>query len=313
MGSGIINTNHIRIWYEAFGDKSHPAVLLMMGNSCDAMMWPADFCHLLADLGLYVIRFDQRDTGLSTWVDYQIEPYTLIDMARDAVGLLEGLHIPKAHMIGFSTGGAIALLLAFHYPEKILSLTLMMTSLDLTIKNDAFLGLDTSRSTLPPPRQDFIQAVLQLNAKEPKDRDEKIQQLVANFRLANGKKAPFDQDFFYRLFEYSLGRVDGKSKKGGHQSNHALATSATTPLTPKELKEISVSTLVISGSEDPIFPPPHGEALANTIPHAQLLLIQEMGHILSPLFFSKIATAIDHHIQHAKVRKKDTESFPGSN
>ena len=177
MGSGVINTNHIRIWYESFGDKRHPAILLVMGNSCDAIMWPTDFCHLLEDLGLYVIRFDQRDTGLSTWIDYQIEPYTLIDMARDAVGLLEEIHIQKAHIIGFSTGGAIALLLAFHYPEKILSLTLMMTSLDLTIKNDAFLGLDTSRSTLPPPRQDFIQAVLQLNAKEAKDRHEKIQQL----------------------------------------------------------------------------------------------------------------------------------------
>lgn len=287
--------NNMQIWHETFGDKNNPAVLLMMGNGCDAMLWPGIFCENLARRGFYVIRFDQRDTGLSSWIDFTQNPYTLMDMAGDAVGLLDVLDIQKSHIVGFSTGGLIAQLLALHFPQRILSLTLMMTSIDLTIKNDAFCGIDMSGAKLPPPKPEFIQAVLQLNSVKPVSLPEKIKRLVDNFRLANGAKAPYDEQFFYQLFECSLKRIDGKLNKVGHESNHSLATSATPMLREEELASISKPTLVIEGGEDPIFPG-HAEAMVKLIPNAQLLLIEEMGHTLNPHYFSVIINAMADHM-----------------
>jgi pimeloyl-ACP methyl ester carboxylesterase len=172
-----------------------------MGNSCDAVMWPDQFCQLLAEQGLFVIRFDQRDTGLSTWVDFAEAPYTLMDMAQDIVGLLDALKIEKAHIVGYSTGGLIAQLLAIYFPKRVLSLSLLMTSTDLTIKNDAFRGLDMSKAKLSPPKPEFIKGIFALHAKPQTNLGEKVSFLVESFRLANGPKADFDTGFFSELFE----------------------------------------------------------------------------------------------------------------
>jgi pimeloyl-ACP methyl ester carboxylesterase len=299
--------NHMQIWYETFGNKSNPAVLLMMGNSCDAIMWPDIFCQSLAERDYYVIRFDQRDTGLSSWIDFAKEPYTLMDMVDDAIGLLDALNIQKAHIVGFSTGGLIAQLLTIHFSQRVLSLILMMSSIDLTIKNDAFRGIDMSSSKLPPPKQEFIQAILHLNAVQPSSLPEKIKQLVENFRLANGSKSFYDEEFFYQLFERSLKRVDGKSRKVGHESNHALATSATPIITEQKFATVSKPTLVIAGSEDPIFPPAHAEAMVKAIPYAQLLLIEKMGHILNPVFFLPIIDAVGQHMLEASLHDHEND------
>lgn len=300
MPAHVVHVNKIDIWYETFGDIKNPAILLMMGNSCDAVIWPDQFCKNLAHNGHYVIRFDQRDTGLSTWFDFNQAPYTLFNMMEDALGLLNILVINKAHIVGFSTGGTIAQLLALHHSDKVLSLTLMMTSMDLTIKNDAFAGKDMSNAPFAPPTKEFIDAVSAINAQPTKNNHEKIVQLVQNFNVANGKIAPFDTDFYYKLFEKSMKRIEQKTNKKshiGHASNHALATSATKPVTQQELASITTPTLIIAGGQDPIFPPGHAEAMAKIIPNAQLLIISQMGHILTPLFFEEIITTITKHTQ----------------
>lgn len=297
MQNLVIVSNGKNIWYETFGSKENPAVLLNMGNGCDAMMWPDAFCESLAQRKFCVIRFDQRDTGLSTWVDFSKEPYTLMDMVNDCLGLLDALNISKAHIVGFSTGGLIAQLLTIHFPDRVLSLILMMTSIDLTIKNDAFLGLDLSQSKLPPPKQEYIKAVKELNAVSPTTQIGKIKLLVENFKLANGSKSPYDEAFFYQLFENSLNRVRGKLGKVGHESNHALATSRTPIISEQEFASISRPTLVIAGSEDPIFPPTHAEATSRIIPGANLLMVEGMGHILNPVFFQKILDAMVDHMK----------------
>lgn len=285
-----------RLWYETLGSKKDPALLLLMGNSCDALMWPKSFCTMLAEKGLYVIRYDQRDTGLSTWYDFSKNPYTLLDMAKDAVSLLIKEKLEKAHILGFSTGGAVSELIALHFPDRVSSLTLMMTSIDLTIKNDAFMGKDTSKASLPAPKASFIQAILEMKKRPVFSLHEKIELMVDNFKEVNGPLAPYDREFFYRLFEASLKRVDGRSQKVGHESNHALATSAQEPLTKNELKKIRARTLVISGAEDPIFPPPHGEKTAEAIPGASHHLVERMGHTLNPIFFEEISQVIVRHI-----------------
>jgi len=296
MENKVILPSRIQICYETFGRNEDPAVVLNMGNSCDATMWPEQFCQMLAMRGFFVIRFDQRDTGLSTWIDFLEYPYSLMDMVQDIIELLDALKIEKAHIVGYSTGGLISQLLAIHFPRRVLSLVLMMTSTDLTIKNDAFRGLDMSNAKLPPPKPEFIEGILALLSKPQNNLKEKIDFLVESFRLGNGSKAPFNADFFYKLFENSLRRVDGKLRKGGHESNHALATSATPVIQDSEFANISASTLVISGGEDPIFPPPHGEAICKAIQGSKLLLIEEMGHILNPVFFEQIVEALADHM-----------------
>ncbi len=303
MIGNSIKANGIDLWYETFGDSKNPAILLLMGNSCDAIMWPEPFCNDLAQKGYYVIRFDQRDTGESTWFEFNKTPYTLCDMATDAVELLNALTITKAHIIGFSTGGTIAQLITIHHPSKVLSLTLMMPSMDLTIKNDAFAGKDIRNASFPPPKKEFIHAILALNSQPTNTRHEKILQLVQNFKLANGNKAPFDEHFFYTLFEKSIKRTENKTKTKtqiGNASNHALATSATQPVSKKELATITLPTLIIAGGQDPLFPLAHSEAMTNIIPNAQLLIIDKMGHILTPIFFNQVITAITEHLMKVK-------------
>lgn len=297
----IVALKEVSLWCETFGRPNDPAVLLMMGNGCDATMWPDDFCRALAEHALYVVRFDQRDTGLSSSFDFASQPYTLMDMVQDAIGLLDALHVSKAHIVGYSTGGLIAQLLAIHYAGRVSSLILMMTSLDLTIKNDAFLGLDLSHAKLPPPKPEFIQGILQLKERPiPKNLEEKAAFLVENFHLANGSKAPFDGPYFKRLFTQSLSRTEGSLRLTGHESNHALATSATPVIQEQEFTQIQAPTLVINGAEDPIFPPAHAQALARAIHGAKQLQIEAMGHVLNPVFFDQIVKAIANHIRGVK-------------
>jgi len=302
MENKVVLPSKIQICYETFGEVENPAVLLIMGNSCDAVMWPDQFCHALSERGLFVIRFDQRDTGFSTWIDFSEEPYTLMDMVQDILGLLDTLKIEKAHIVGYSTGGLIAQLLAIHFPKRVLSLVLMMTSTDLTIKNDAFMGLDMSKAKLPPPKPEFIKGVFALHAKPQTNLEEKISFLVETFRLANGSKAGYDAGFFSKLFEKSLKRVDEKLRKGGHESNHALATSATPVIRNAEFAKIAVPTLVVSGGEDPIFPPAHSEAICKVIKKSKLILIEKMGHVLNPIFFDQIVESMTQHIISSSLR-----------
>ncbi len=296
MENRVILPSQIQICYETFGEIGKPPVLLIMGNSCDAVMWPDSFCRALANRGLFVIRFDQRDTGLSTWINFSEAPYTLMDMVQDIVGLFDAMRIEKAHIVGYSTGGLIAQLFAIHFPKRVLSLILMMTSTDLTIKNDAFRKLDMSQAKLPPPKSEFIKGILALHTKPQTNLKEKVSFLVESFRLANGSKSAYDSDFFSKLFERSLKRVDGKLRKGGHESNHALATSATPVIRDFEFARISAPTLVISGSEDPILPPAHGKAIAKAIKRSNLLSIEGMGHVLNPVFFEQIIEAMACHM-----------------
>lgn len=290
-----IKNNTIELWCETFGKKNNPAIMLIMGNSCDAMMWPDDFCKNLAAHNFYVIRFDQRDTGLSTKIDFATNPYTLSDMALDVIAILNALAIKQAHIVGFSTGGLIAQLLAINHTERVSSLILMMTSPDLTIKNDAFAGKDMSSAWLPAPTKEFINAISAINAKSAPTNEEKIIQLVDNFSLANGTKAPFDRDFFYTLFKNFIERLEADPHKNssiGHKSNHGLATSITPAINQQQLNSITIPTLIISGDQDPIFPPAHSKTIANAIPHAKLIIIENMGHVITPVFFQKITDAI---------------------
>lgn len=291
-----INANGIKIWCETFGNSHHPALLLIMGNSCDAFMWPLDFCQQLAASGWYVIRFDQRDTGLSSHIDFEQSPYSLNNMADDALALLNNLTIEKAHVLGYSTGGAIAMHFAHQYPNRVISLILMMTSLNLHIKNDAFQGKDISHAMLSPPKGEYITNIKTVMQKKTNTPQEKIQQYVNLFKLSNGSQLAFDEAYFYTLFEKSQNRrLSPSHKKIGYESNHALATSVTPILSEEQLQGIFLPILIIAGGEDPIFQIDHAHKMAHTFPNAVLYIIKELGHVLNPLCFDEIISTLVMH------------------
>src|SRR5439155_26262945 len=127
MSEGTVTANGIRIWYETFGDPSDPALLLIMGLGAQAVAWDEEFCQRLASASRFVIRYDNRDVGLSQWFD-EGPAYELADMADDAAALLDALGISGAHVVGASMGGMIAQLLALRHPAKVLTLTSIMST-----------------------------------------------------------------------------------------------------------------------------------------------------------------------------------------
>lgn len=299
MPNDIITVNGLKLWYETFGKKTDPAILLMMGNSAQGIMWTDDFCKQLASQNRFIIRYDYRDTGLSSCINYDNHPYSLYDLMSDAIGLLDVLEIQKAHFVGLSMGGALAQLMAIYHSERVLSITCMMSSPDLSVKNDAFKGKDTSKALLPPPKPDFVQAVIALNSVAPKTRQEKITQQVANWRLANGDQALFDEFYWNNLIEKAISREElnptAANLQFANHGNHSKAQSATPEPNLAMLKRINVPMLIIHGKADPIFPPAHAEVTANEVPDAKLLVIDKMGHALSPQFFHQITQAIISH------------------
>ncbi len=143
--------NDITLCYETFGNKTCPTIFLLMGNSTQGIMWDDDFCQKLAKSNYFIVRFDYRDTGLSSCINFDKNPYDLTDLTQDVLGLMDTLEIKQSHFVGLSMGGAIAQLLAIHHPSRVLTVTLLMTSPGFSIKNNAFNNRPTPGSNLSPP------------------------------------------------------------------------------------------------------------------------------------------------------------------
>ncbi|WPB80002.1 alpha/beta hydrolase [Archangium violaceum] len=275
------------LWFGTRGNSAHPPLLLLMGNGCGASFWPEPFCDLLAQGGRRVIRFDYRGTGLSSHEDFDQDPYDLDDLARDALGLLEHLKVERAHLVGLSMGGFIAQRLALRHPERVRSLTSMMSTPDYAVMLHTFIGGEPPTSSLPPPRADWMRALGQL----PRDLSPR-EFLVENWRLANGARAPFDPDYWREL--QALAERRGDSPRAGDDHRRAAERTPHKNLLP-ELPRLTPPSLFIQGSEDPIFPPAHAEAAANAAPRGRLLVVEGMGHALNPCFFPLLTQALLEH------------------
>lgn len=290
--SFMIQANGLSIHVETFGDPDDPSILLVMGNSAPGLLWPDAFCSRLAGRGFHVIRFDQRDTGLSSYIDYDAAPYDLTDLSRDTIAVLDGLGVAKAHVVGMSQGGVLACLIARDHSERVSSLTMLMSSVDLGPKNAAFSGQAPQPGTLSRPAPDYVAAVIALNAAAPQTEAETARQFVENFRLAKGPDSPFDEDTWQALGRevaaISRLRSDRLSARMANNSNHRKAQMATPPLTADDLAAIRVPALILHGTADPIFPPDHADWSAAHIPSARLRFIPKMGHAIDPAFFAPI-------------------------
>ncbi|MFJ3671483.1 alpha/beta fold hydrolase [Streptomyces sp. NPDC090106] len=265
----------VSLAYESFGDPGDPPVLLVMGFGAQMLAWHEDFCRMLADRGRYVIRFDNRDCGLSTkFEDHPVDmgefiaavssgdlptalamiPYRLVDMADDAFGLLTALGVDRAHVVGASMGGMIAQTMALSRPERVLTLTSMMSS--------------TGEEAYGRPSPE-AQAVL--FRPKPAGREEYI--AASERELVWASRRYGDAAVVRELAAASYDRAFYPAGVGRQLGAMILSGSRA-----DALRELRVPTLVIHGLDDRLIDPSGGQRTADLVPGADLLLVPDMGH-----------------------------------
>ncbi|MFX0045032.1 MAG: alpha/beta fold hydrolase [Candidatus Hermodarchaeota archaeon] len=282
-----VKVGDIEIVYDTFGDPSAPPLLLIMGLGSQMILWDDAFCKALAAQGFWVIRFDNRDVGLSSKLDdagtpdafalmqgKAVEvPYKLSDMAADAVGLLDALKIDSAHVAGASMGGMIAQTMAINYPERVRTLTSIMSS--------------TGDPNLPQPKPEAVSILV---ATPPSDRDENIDYSLQVWRTLHGPKFPLDEEY---VRERSARAYDRSYYPEG--TGRQLAAILASGSRKEALKKLKTPTLVIHGDADPLMPVEGGRDTAEAIPGAELLIIEGMGHSIPVEEAPRIIEAIVRH------------------
>ncbi|HEY0540616.1 MAG TPA: alpha/beta hydrolase [Actinoallomurus sp.] len=259
MTEAMVRANGVDLGVETFGDPRAPAILLISGAAASMDWWDAEFCRRIAEGGRLVIRYDHRDTGRSVSYPPGAPGYTGPDLVGDAAALIDALAGGRAHVAGLSMGGGIAQYLAVEYAARVTTLTLMSTS--------------PGPASDLPPMADRLRATFADPAPEPdwSDHDAVVEYLVEEQRPYAGPDT-FDEQHVREIARRVVGRTAGLGSSG----NHWLIDGGE-DLRPR-LGEITAPTLVIHGTEDPLFPPGHGAALSREIPGAELLLLDGVGH-----------------------------------
>src|SRR5918995_92847 len=252
----IIQANGVDLCVQTFGVRSDPPMLLIMGGASSMDWWEDGFCERLAAGSRFVIRYDHRDTGRSVSYEPGAGPYSLRDLAEDAVGLLDAFGLESAHLVGMSVGGWIGQLAALDRPDRVASLTLISTSP----------AAGPSDPDLPEMSEE-LRATFAEEAPEPdwSDRDAVIDYMVEGERPFAGSR-PFDEaavrEIAARAFDRTTNLASGIANHAGIDTGDRWR---------ERLGEVSAPTLVIHGTEDPMFPYGNAVALAKEIAGAQLL------------------------------------------
>jgi len=278
--------NGIQFEYESFGREGDPAILLIMGLGGHLTRWNRELCELLVARGYRVIRFDNRDCGLSTHFDAApvpdlralqngqpvALPYTLDDMAADSIGLLSALDIKQAHLVGASMGGAIAQIAAARYPERVLSLTSIMSS--------------SGNPALPPPTP---AAATALFAPLPRQRDREsiVTDSIARYETLESPAYPTDRSRLRQLFADEYER-NFDPRGVARQLAALIANGDRRPL----LQTITAPTVVVHGAADQLIPLACGEDVARNILSAELRVIDGMGHDFPVALSAELGDAI---------------------
>jgi pimeloyl-ACP methyl ester carboxylesterase len=277
MAERMIEVHGVELCAESFGDPADPPILLIMGVGGSMLWWEDGFCRMLADGGRFVIRYDHRDTGRSVTYEPGHPHYTGSDLVADASGVLDAYRISAAHLVGVSGGGAFAQLLALDFPDRVLSLVLVSTS-----------PATPGDRGLPPPTQEFgrFLATAQVDWS---DAGSAIEYLVAYSHMLAGGQRPFDEAAARELVHRDIERA----RNFAAARNHDLLPDGKRSHEP--LSSITVPTLVIHGTADPMFPLGHGQTLAAEIPGARLLSLEGAGHGVGRADWEPIVSAILEH------------------
>lgn len=293
-----ISANGIEICYEIFGDPGAEPMLLIMGLGAQMVLWDDDFCRQLAARGFRVIRFDNRDIGQSSklsggkrltpfellklrFLKIPVEaPYKLYDMAQDVIGLMDALKIKSAHLVGASMGGMIAQEIAIVFPERVRSLISIMST--------------TGNPKVPPPTRE---AATLLMAPPPATREEYLARFAQTWKMLRAGSFPEDEALDRSRAERCFER--GLNPAGvGRQLRAILASGSR----KQRLASVKAPTLVIHGTVDPLVRPEGGRDTAASIPGAELLMIEGMGHALPIPMWPQVIDAIDRHAHAASAK-----------
>ncbi len=283
----------LEIAYEDFGDPADPPLLLVMGLATQMLGWDERFCTQLADRGFHVIRFDNRDIGLSTHLtevgvpdvaallrgdpDVPAPPYTLLDMARDTAGLLDALGVESAHVVGASMGGMIAQQLAIEHPGRVRSLTSIMSTPSREVGG--------SRP----------EAMAVLFLPPPSDADQAVERAQRVYRVIGSPGYPLDEPRLAEVAREAFAR--GYDPAGVARQFSAVVVS---PDRRPGLTRLTVPTLVIHGEDDPLVQVDGGQATAEAVPGARLVVVPGMGHNLPEPLWPQLVDEIAGHARSAE-------------
>jgi pimeloyl-ACP methyl ester carboxylesterase len=294
----IAHANGIDLCYEIFGDADAEPMLLIMGLGTQMIHWDDDFCRQLAARGFRVIRFDNRDIGKSSRLSggkrlTALEllklrflkipvaaPYTLRDMAEDVIGLMDALHITSAHVVGASMGGMIAQEIAISFPQRVRSLTSIMST--------------TGNPKVPPPTRE---ATAMLLAPPPSTKEEYFARYAQTWKILRVGSFPEDEALDRARAERTFER--GLNPAGAGRQLRAILASGSRK---ERLRSVKAPTLVIHGTVDPLVRPEGGKDTAASISGAKLLMIEGMGHALPIRMWPQIVDAIDQHAHAASAK-----------
>lgn len=281
----FVENGPVRLWTESFGHPKNPPLLLIIGAGTQGIFWPTAFCEKLAQEGFFVIRYDHRDTGLSSPIDYPMNPYNLRDLAQDALAVLDHYQINKAHVVGFSMGGCISAILGADHADRIQTIILMATTSDLSSLSGA------ESCTLPKPSKECMEWIAELVAASAREttQEEKVALQLKGWKMLNGKTIAFDEMFYRNLVVESFERGVQNSNAFTH---HFAAQMASVDEVKRALQHVKVPALVIHGSEDPGFSLEHGRSVAEFLPEGKLQIVQGMGHAVNPVFFDELIEII---------------------
>lgn len=269
----LITADGIELWVEEHGAPDGVPVLLLAGSDATTLRWPASLVDALVAAGARVVAYDHRDSGASTKIDPDVA-YRLEDLATDALAVLDALGIARAHLVGYSMGGAVAQVLARRAASRVRSLALVATTPGLGDERlpfaaDWFVDRMAARLFEPPPR----------------DHEARVAWIVDLYRTLAGPRYPFDEVHQRALAEAELARA------WHPESGHGVAAGAA-PSRLDELGELAVPTLVVHGTADPVFALAHGEALAAGIPGARLVVVEGLGHEIPAGFGPELAALL---------------------
>jgi pimeloyl-ACP methyl ester carboxylesterase len=294
----MARANGIELCYEIFGDANAEPMLLIMGLGAQMVLWDEDFCRQLAARGFRVIRFDNRDIGKSSHLSggkrlTPLEllklrflkipvaaPYRLRDMAEDTVGLMDVLGIKSAHLVGASMGGMIAQEVAIAYPQRVRSLTSIMST--------------TGNPKVPPPTRE---AAAMLMAPPPNTREEYIARFAQTWKVL--RVGSFPEDEARDRFRAERNFERGLNPAGVGRQLRAILASGNRK---ERLRSVKAPTLVIHGTVDPLVRPEGGRDTAASIPGAKLMMVEGMGHALPIPMWPQVIDAIDKHAHTASAR-----------
>jgi len=284
----IVDANSLQLNYDSFGDPANPVILLIMGLGTQMIHWDSEFCKLLAAQNYWVIRFDNRDIGRSSWLREQPAPgvmsflgnslfgknlevpYQLTDMAEDTLCLMDALNIEKAHIVGASMGGMIAQCIALNSPQRVMSLTSIMST--------------TGNRSLPKPSASFSAKLIRPISKEL---EKYVKQTTRVWRLLHGEYYSFNSERVEALVRES--NLRGYNPAGVIRQLGAILSA---PDRTNNLAKLQLPCLVIHGDSDPLVPVECGYASAIAIPDSELKIFSKMGHTLPHQLWPEIVEAI---------------------